>query len=118
VGLLDLVEQHDGVGPTAHRLGELATLFVPDIAGRCTDETRDRVPLGVLLMSMRTIARSSSKRKSASDLASSVLPTPVGPRKRNEPVGRSGSASPARRAAHRVRDRPHGLGLADQAGSR
>ena len=47
-------------------------------------------------MSMRTIARSSSKRKSASDLASSVLPVPVGPRKRNEPVGRFGSAMPAR----------------------
>ena len=47
-------------------------------------------------MSMRTIARSSSKRKSASDLASSVLPTPVGPRNRNEPVGRLGSEMPAR----------------------
>ena len=48
------------------------------------------------LMSMRTIARSSSKRKSASDRASSVLPTPVGPRKRNEPIGRLGSERPAR----------------------
>ena len=47
-------------------------------------------------MSMRTIARSSSKRKSASALASSVLPVPVGPRKRNEPVGRFGSEMPAR----------------------
>ncbi len=47
-------------------------------------------------MSMRTMARSSSKRKSARLLASSVLPTPVGPRKRNEPVGRSGSETPAR----------------------
>ena len=47
-------------------------------------------------MSMRTIARSSSKRKSARDFASSVLPTPVGPRKRKDPVGRSGSATPAR----------------------
>ena len=47
-------------------------------------------------MSMRTIARSSSNRKSASALASSVLPTPVGPRNRNEPVGRLGSATPAR----------------------
>jgi hypothetical protein len=46
-------------------------------------------------MSIRTIARSSSKRKSASDLASSVLPVPVGPRKRKEPVGRLGSAMPA-----------------------
>ena len=47
-------------------------------------------------MSMRTIARSSSKRKSARALASSVLPVPVGPRKRNEPVGRWGSEMPAR----------------------
>ena len=47
-------------------------------------------------MSMRTIARSSSKRNSASVRASSVLPTPVGPRNRNEPIGRFGSDSPAR----------------------
>ena len=47
-------------------------------------------------MSMRTIARSSSKRKSASDRASSVLPTPVGPRNRKEPIGRFGSDRPAR----------------------
>ena len=48
------------------------------------------------LISMRTMAFSSSNRKSASALASSVLPTPVGPRNRNEPVGRFGSAMPAR----------------------
>ena len=47
-------------------------------------------------MSMRTMARSSSNRNSASDLASSVLPVPVGPRNRNEPVGRFGSEMPAR----------------------
>ncbi len=47
-------------------------------------------------MSMRTIARSSSNRNSASALASSVLPTPVGPRNRNEPVGRFSSAMPER----------------------
>src|SRR5229473_1132125 len=44
-------------------------------------------------MSIRIIARSSSKRNSASARASSVFPTPVGPRKRNEPMGRLGSAS-------------------------
>ena len=48
------------------------------------------------LMSMRTMAFSSSNRKSASALASSVLPTPVGPRNRNDPVGRFGSEMPAR----------------------
>ena len=48
------------------------------------------------LMSMRIIARSSSNRNSARARASSVLPTPVGPRKRNEPIGRFGSERPAR----------------------
>ena len=48
------------------------------------------------LMSIRTIAWSSSKRNAASALVSSVLPTPVGPRNRNDPSGRFGSFSPAR----------------------
>ena len=69
-------------------------------------------------MSMRTIARSSSNRKSASALASSVLPTPVGPRNRNEPVGRSGSDDAGPGAAHGVGDRLHGLALADRAACR
>src|SRR4051795_9881054 len=47
-------------------------------------------------MSNRTIASSSPKSVSASARASSVLPTPVGPRNRNEPTGRFGSPSPAR----------------------
>src|ERR1051325_8466190 len=47
-------------------------------------------------MSSRTSARSPSNRNSASARAVSVLPTPVGPRKMNEPVGRLGSWSPAR----------------------
>ncbi len=46
-------------------------------------------------MSILIMARSSSNRNSASALASSVLPTPVGPRNRNEPDGRSGSEMPA-----------------------
>src|SRR5579885_1028614 len=36
------------------------------------------------------------KRNSASARATSVLPTPVGPRKRNEPAGRLGDLRPAR----------------------
>jgi hypothetical protein len=66
-------------------------------------------------MSMRTMARSSSNRKSASDLASSVLPTPVGPRNRNEPVGRSGSATPARARRTASETAGHGGLLADQS---
>ena len=48
------------------------------------------------LMSIRTMFFSESNRASARVLASSVLPTPVGPRNRKEPMGRSGSAMPAR----------------------
>ena len=47
-------------------------------------------------MSMRSSAASSSNRNSASALVSSVLPTPVGPRNMNEPIGRCGSCKPAR----------------------
>ena len=47
-------------------------------------------------MSIRTIDSSSPKRNSASVRPSSVLPTPEGPRKMNEPLGRLGSLRPAR----------------------
>ena len=47
-------------------------------------------------MSTRTIALRESNRNSASARASSVLPTPVGPKKTKVPMGRSGSLSPAR----------------------
>ena len=48
------------------------------------------------LMSMRTMAFSSSNSTSASALHSSVLPTPVGPQNMNEPIGRLGSCRPLR----------------------
>ena len=48
------------------------------------------------LISMRTMFFSSSNRHSASALASSVLPTPVGPRNKKLPMGRFSSAMPAR----------------------
>ena len=47
-------------------------------------------------MSTRISAFSSPNRYSASARASSVLPTPVGPRKTNEPTGRLASLRPAR----------------------
>ena len=47
------------------------------------------------LISSRTILDSSSNRLAASALASSVFPTPVGPRKRKEPIGFVGSLIPA-----------------------
>ena len=47
-------------------------------------------------ISRRTMASSVSNKKFASALLSSVLPTPVGPRNKNEPMGRLGSDRPAR----------------------
>ena len=60
------------------------------------------------LISIRTIFCSSSNRVAASVLASSVLPTPVGPRNRNEPIGLDGSLIPAfeRRMASVTRRTP------------
>ena len=46
-------------------------------------------------ISILTILCSSSNNASASDFASSVLPTPVGPKNINEPIGLRGSPIPA-----------------------
>ena len=46
-------------------------------------------------ISILTMAFSSSKRFCARDFASSVFPTPVGPKKRKEPIGFVGSFIPA-----------------------
>ena len=66
-------------------------------------------------MSMRIRCSSESNRNVASALHSSVLPTPVGPRNRNDPYGRFGIRQPRARAADRVRDEAHRLVLADHA---
>ena len=84
-------------GLAAHGLGELAALVVADVARGRADEATDTECFSMYsLMSSWMSASSSSKRNSASVLASSVLPTPVGPRKMNDPPGRFGSFRPAR----------------------
>src|SRR4029450_353048 len=68
------------------------------------------------LMSKRM---NSLPRRNASCLASSVLPTPVGPVNRKHPAGRSGCASPARergpgaRRLERLRDGMHRFVLSE-----
>src|SRR5436190_4903058 len=46
--LLDLVEQHHGIGTAPDRFRQLAALLVPDVARRRPDEARHGVPLLVL----------------------------------------------------------------------
>ena len=65
------------------------------------------------LMSMRTMFSSVSNSAAASVLASSVLPTPVGPRKTNEPIGRRGILDAGTGTDDRVGDELDGLVLAD-----
>ena len=64
---------------------------------------------------MRVMAASSSNRKAARALVSSVLPTPVGPRNRKEPSGRLGSFRPARARRTASDDGLQRLVLADDA---
>src|SRR5258708_25244703 len=45
--LFDFVKQHDAVRFPPHRLAELSTLFVPDVARRRTDQPGDGVFLHV-----------------------------------------------------------------------
>ena len=43
--LLDLVEEHDAVGPTTNSLSELTTLVIPNVARRRSHQTRCRMTL-------------------------------------------------------------------------
>ena len=65
------------------------------------------------LMSIWISASSSPNMNSASALASNVLPTPVGPAKMKQPVGRFGSFKPAAAAANGLGDALDRLVLAD-----
>src|SRR4030081_268735 len=66
-------------------------------------------------MSSRISARSSSKRNSARARASSVLPTPVGPRKMKEPTGRVGIRKTGAGAPDGIGNRLDRLVLTDHA---
>ena len=48
VRLLDLVEQHDLIGPAAHGFGQRPALVVADVARRRADHAADRVLFHVL----------------------------------------------------------------------
>ena len=67
------------------------------------------------LMSMRTIAAASSNRNSASARASSVLPTPVGPKEQERAERPVGILQAGARAADGGGDRLDRFGLPDHA---
>src|SRR6266567_4564577 len=93
--LLDFVEQHYRVRCALHALGKLSALFVAYVSRRRTDQLRNRV----LLHELGHIEADQSLLDAEHELrerATSVFPTPVGPRNRNEPIGRFGLFRPAR----------------------
>jgi len=61
--LFDLVERNDRIRLAAHGFRKLAAFLEADITGRCADQPGGRcVSPCISLMSMRTMACSSSKR--------------------------------------------------------
>jgi hypothetical protein len=80
MGLLDLVEQQDAIGMLIDTIGQQAALVETDIAGRGADQPADSVPLHVF--GHVEAQQLDTQRGSASCLATSVLPTPVGPENR------------------------------------
>jgi len=80
VRFFDLIEEHDRIRPAPDRFGKLAAFLVADVSGGAPISGRG-VFLHVLAHVDPIIAFSSSNKNSASARESSVLPTPVGPRK-------------------------------------
>ena len=102
------------VALAADGLGQLAALVEADVAGRRADQPADTLWRSMnSLMSILMSASSLPNMNSASALASSVFPTPVGPRKMNEPIGRFGILEAGAGAADGLRDDLDRLLLAD-----
>ena len=113
MGLLDLVEQHHRVGPTAHRLGELAALVVADIAGRGADKPCDGMLFAVLAHVDPNHRAFIVEQEIGQRLGQLRLADTGGPEEQERsrrPVGVSHSG-PA--AAYRIRDRLDGTALTD-----
>ena len=113
VRLLDLVEQEHGVGPPAHRLGQLTRLLVADVTGRGADQPADRVPLlelGHVEADHRVLVTEQRLGERARELG---LPDSGGPEEEEAADRAIRVAEAGAGAAHSLGDRRHGLVLAD-----
>ena len=102
-------------GPPPHRLGQLAALVVADVAGRRADQPRDRVPLLVLAHvepHHRVLVVEHELGERAGELGLADARRAEEDERADRPVR---VLQPGARAAQRVRDRRHGLVLADDA---
>ena len=113
--LLDLVEQHDLIGPPPHRFGERAAFVVADIAGRRADQPGHRMLLHVLRhvdADQRMLVVEQELRQRLGQLGLADAGRAQEHERADRPVRilQAGAG-----AAHRGRHRLHGLGLADDA---
>ena len=97
MGLLDLVQEDDGIGTPLDRLGQLAAFLVADISreARRSAGRRCASPCTPTCRAGPWPARRRTGIRPGRGPARSC-PTPVGPRKMNEPSGRVASWMPAR----------------------
>ena len=113
MGLLHLVEQHQAVRPAPHRLGELASLLVADVARWGADQSGHRVLLGVLAhvdADHRPFVVEQELRES---LGKFGLAHTCGSEEQERTGGAVGVGDPGAGAAHRIRHRTHGFLLTD-----
>ena len=115
VGLLDLVEEHDGERLAAHLLGELAALLVTDVAGRRAEEPAHRVLLGVLghvELDQRVLAAEEELGERLGELG---LTDTGGAGEDERATGTARVLQAGTRAADRLRERLDGVVHADDA---
>ena len=115
MGLLDLVEQDHGVGPTPHGLGELAALLVADVPGRGTHEARHGVLLGVLGHVDAHDGALVVEEELGQGLGQLGLAHARGAQEEEGAGGAVGVGDAGPRAAHRVGHGGHGGLLPDEA---
>ena len=117
VGLLDLVQQHDRVRTPAHRLGQLATLVVADVAGRGTDQASHRVLLGVFAH-VDAHHRALVVEEEVGQRLGQLGLAHAGRAEEQERAGRPVRVrDPSPSTTDRVRHRLHGLLLSDHPGA-
>ncbi len=113
VRLLDLVEEQHGIGSATHRLGQLPSFIVADIAWWRTDQACD----GVLLHVLRHVEahhRALVVEQKISQRTRRFCLADTGWTEEEETADRTARILKARPGApHRVRDRRHRVALAD-----
>mmetsp|Transcript_1211 Transcript_1211/g.2447 ORF Transcript_1211/g.2447 Transcript_1211/m.2447 type:complete len:368 (+) Transcript_1211:1584-2687(+) len=110
---LKLIKQHDLVRPSSHRFRELPARIVPNITRRRADQTRHRVPLGVLAHVNPHHRGVVVEQKLGNRLAQRRLAAPRRPQKHKRAHGPPMGVQPRSREPNRVAHRTNRVVLPD-----